>query len=57
MKKLLTLIALCGALTAGAQTPTAADTASGYRFTDLKVLRTTPSRTRAAAAPVGATRR
>ena len=42
MKKLLTLIALCGALTAGAQTPTAADTASGYRFTDLKVLRTTP---------------
>ena len=38
MKKLLTLIALCGALTAGAQTPTAADTASGYRFTDLKAV-------------------
>ena len=42
MKKLLTLIALCGALTAGAQTPAAADAASGYSFTDLKVLRTTP---------------
>ena len=41
MKKILTLLALCGSMSLMAQTPQAEEP-KGYQFTDVKVIETTP---------------
>ena len=42
MKNLLTLLMLCTAFAAGAQTAETGGEPEGYRFTDRNILRTTP---------------